>query len=45
MEAEEINKWMDLNNPDALKAAGIEIPVTKLDRAETHHYYIRISAD
>ena len=38
------NKWMDINNPDNLTAANIDIPVTKLNKAEVHHYYIRISA-
>ncbi|MDE7322594.1 MAG: hypothetical protein K2N73_07635 [Lachnospiraceae bacterium] len=38
------NKWLDINNPNDLNSANIEIPVTKLDRAQTHHYYIRISA-
>ncbi|MDE6365085.1 MAG: family 43 glycosylhydrolase [Lachnospiraceae bacterium] len=36
--------WTDINNPNDLNAAQIEIPVMKLDRSQTHHYYIRISA-
>ncbi len=39
------NKWMDINNPDNLTAANIDIPVTKLTKEDVHHYYIRISAD
>lgn len=43
MEAEAVNKWMDINNPDALGKANITVPVTTLDRTKEHHYYIRIS--
>ncbi len=42
-EAEAINKWMDINNPNDLGKANITVPVTTLDRTKEHHYYIRIS--
>lgn len=35
--------WMDINNPNNLKDAGMEIPVTKLEKGVDYHYYISIS--
>ncbi len=40
----EDGKWIDINNPNDLNSAEIAVPVTKLDRSQTHHYYISISA-